>query len=188
MLQEKQRPCTKILILACSLMRKTDFLALAFGAAMLLVAVPVLMRGLQYFCDLEFLPSESISCLLATLCSSWGLILIMWSNYALLSRGHGGAAVIGKIKLMQETRALVTTGPYALCRNPMHLGLVFYYLGIACFLNSLLCLSIPVLTGVVAFLFAVYIDEPRLKRDFGDAYERWSAKVPRFLPSFPLQK
>ncbi len=169
-------------------MRKTDFLALLLGTVILLIAVPLLMLVLQYFCSIEFLPASSIAYLLATLCSAWGLTLIIWANYALLSKGHGGAAVIGKIKLMQETSALVTSGPYALCRNPMHLGLIFYYLGIACFLNSLLCLSIPLLTGVVAFLFAVYIDEPRLKRDFGDAYEKWSAKVPRFLPFFLLQK
>lgn len=169
-------------------MKKTDCLALSLGSLILLILVPVFMWGLKHFCSLEFLPSGNIAFLLAVLCSSWGLILIIWANYALLSRGHGGAAVIGRIKLMQETCALVTTGPYALCRNPMHLGVIFYYLGIACFLNSLLCLSIPVLTGVVAFLFAVYIDEPRLKRDFGDAYEEWSAKVPRFIPFFPLQK
>ncbi len=169
-------------------MKKADVLALFFGTVTLLMLVPMAMWGVQYYCSLEFLPSDKISWLLATLCSAWGLILIIWSNYVLFSKGHGGAAVIGKIKLMQETDALVTSGPYALCRNPMHLGLIFYYLGIACFLNSLLCLLIPLFTGVVAFLFAVYIDEPRLKRDFGDAYERWSAKVPRFLPSFLLQK
>lgn len=156
--------------------------ALVFGATMLLLIMPALMFFMSAFLSLEFLPSTKIGHMLGALISGAGLFFILWANIELHVKGHGGAAVVGKIKLMPETDALVTTGPYAMCRNPMHTGLVIYYTGIAFTLNNLVCMLFAVFFGVCALLFAVYIDEPRLMRDFGKEFERWREITPRFIP------
>lgn len=101
----------------------------------------------------------------------------------MIKKGHGGAVVLGNVKLTKQTDRLVTEGPYSLCRNPMHMGIVLFYLGLCCAINSLITLVIPCLFLIFAQIVAVYIDEPRLKRDFPEEYSQWVQKVPqRFWP------
>ena len=157
-------------------------LALTCGAGILLVLLPLVMFISSEYFTWTFLPSMHIGRILGALFSGCGLLFVIWANYELWHVGHGGAAVIGKLKLMRETEHLVSSGPYAMCRNPMHTGLVIYYMGVSFTLNSLVCLLFTCFVGVCAWLFAVYIDEPRLKRDFPCEYEKWSAQTPRFLP------
>lgn len=164
-------------------MKFKDVAALIFGSTILIILVPVLMYTAALLLPYgNILPSFRWSLSLGTLSCACGLFFMLWSNYELWVKGRGGAAVIGKLKLMRETSVLVTTGPYAICRNPMHLGLILYYLGCACTYNSLVCMAFPLLAGVCAWLLAVYIDEPRLRRDFADDYAVYCAAVPRFFP------
>ena len=65
----------------------------------------------------------------------------------------------------------------------MHLGIILYFLGFACYLNSLWALAVPLAMTVFAFSLAVFVDEPRLKRDFPEEYAAWASRVPRFLPN-----
>lgn len=159
-----------------------DIVVLSVGSLILLILIPLLMFIASDYVTWTFLPSDHVGRIIGALFSGCGLFFIIWANYELWHVGHGGAAVIGKIKLMSETKRLVCSGPYAMCRNPMHTGLVIYYMGVSFTLNSLVCLLFTCFVGVCAWLFAVYIDEPRLKRDFSYEYEKWSAHTPRFLP------
>lgn len=138
----------------------------------------------QYF---PYSISDSSACI--KLLSAFGLLLMILgaafcflSNLALIKVGKGGAGVIGRIKLMKETEHLVTTGVYAFCRNPMHLGLILFYCGMAFVLNSVSALLIAFLTFIFAYVTALYCDEPRLKRDFKDEYTAYARKVGRFWP------
>ena len=101
-----------------------------------------------------------------------GAAFCFLSNLALIKIG----------KLMKETEHLVTTGVYAFCRNPMHLGLILFYCGMAFVLNSVSAMLIAFLTFIFAYITALYCDEPRLKRDFKDEYTAYARKVGRFLP------
>lgn len=121
-------------------------------------------------------------CAAGIFCMIAGAVFCLFSNIALVKIGKGGAGVFGKIKLMKETEHLVTTGVYAFCRNPMHLGLILFYCGMAFVLNSLSALLIAFLTFIFAYITALWCDEPRLKRDFKDEYTAYARKVGRFLP------
>jgi protein-S-isoprenylcysteine O-methyltransferase Ste14 len=76
---------------------------------------------------------------------------------------------------------LVVTGPYRYTRNPIYIGLVLVYFGLAIALTSVwvLLLLIPVLLilqrGVVAR------EEAYLERKFGDSYRKYRSRVPRWL-------
>lgn len=81
----------------------------------------------------------------------------------------------------QPPERLVTTGPYTLTRNPMYLGHVIYMLGVVLALGSR--------AGAIAFLLRalwfhrrVLGDEQRLARLFGPDYERYRARVKRWVP------
>jgi protein-S-isoprenylcysteine O-methyltransferase Ste14 len=80
-------------------------------------------------------------------------------------------------------KELVVAGPYRWSRNPMMTGLFAALLGLAVLLRS------PALAGVYLPAFALlmaleirYVEEPELEQRFGEAYRRYKASTPRFLP------
>jgi protein-S-isoprenylcysteine O-methyltransferase Ste14 len=81
----------------------------------------------------------------------------------------------------EPSTALVVTGPYAFTRNPIYVGFVLAYFGLAIVLTSLwvLLLSIPELA--ILQRGVVEREELYLERQFGDAYRRYQARVPRWL-------
>lgn len=159
-----------------------DYAALAFGAAVFFIGLPAAMLILDRLAHISFLPDNALITALSLLCSAVGIFFCLWANLELIKRGRGGAAVIGPLKLCRETSRLVVSGPYALCRNPMHLGIILYQLGICCVIDSLLTLAVPLAMLVFALTLSCLVDEPRLRRDFRDEYEKWAEAVPRFLP------
>ena len=159
-----------------------DKLLTVMGLIIFLVVGPALMVYLSRLDPTTFLDQEDTTLYLAGLMSAVGLGLALWANYTLIVQGKGGAGNFGPIKLMTETRHLVRTGPYSICRNPMHLGVFFYYAGFACALNSLVALVVPLAFIVFAYFNAIVLDEPRLKRDFPEEWSIYEQEVPRFLP------
>ncbi len=167
---------------------RNEILALILGYGLFFIAGPAAMLLIACLFPGGFLPSDRLGLGIGAMSSGFGAFLVVWANHELIARGHGGAADMGPVKLSRRTDTLVTTGPYALCRNPMHLGLFLFYLGLACAINSLSSLAVPALTLAFAYLSAVHFDEPRLRRDFTESYAAWSAEVPRFLPSLRRKK
>ena len=82
----------------------------------------------------------------------------------------------------QERTALVTSGPFAVVRNPIFAGMLPASLGLA-----LLVPNIVALAGLAALLVALEIqvrlvEEPYLLRTHGDAYREYAGRVGRFVP------
>jgi protein-S-isoprenylcysteine O-methyltransferase Ste14 len=81
----------------------------------------------------------------------------------------------------EKASALVTTGPYAITRNPMYAGLTGLLLSNAVRKGSLASL-LPV-AAFVAVMDRVQIpsEEAALVQRFGRAYDEYRAAVPRWL-------
>jgi protein-S-isoprenylcysteine O-methyltransferase Ste14 len=81
----------------------------------------------------------------------------------------------------EPSTALVVTGPYQVTRNPIYIGLVLMYFGLAVILTSLwvLLLLVPVLA--ILQRGVVEREEAYLERQFGEAYRKYQARVPRWL-------
>jgi protein-S-isoprenylcysteine O-methyltransferase Ste14 len=75
----------------------------------------------------------------------------------------------------------VVAGPYQITRNPIYIGFVLAYFGLAVMLTSVwvLLLLIPVL--MILQRGVVEREEDYLERQFGEAYRRYKARVPRWL-------
>ncbi|MGN1280613.1 MAG: methyltransferase family protein [Succinivibrio sp.] len=160
-----------------------NFIAYLFGTAVLFVLIPSAMfyAGMKY--PYDFMPEGLVSGIFGGVTSAVGLFFVIWANYELITKGHGGAVVFGSVKLSSRTRELVVTGPYSMCQNPMHMGIVLFYLGLSCAINSFITILFPLLFLLFAYLMAVFVEEPRLKKDFPSEFEQWRAQVPqRFWP------
>ena len=105
-----------------------------------------------------------------------GLALVVWTIALFGTVGKGTLAP------WDPTSRLVVRGPYRHVRNPMISGVLGILLGEAVLLGS-----VPLLVwfGLVFAVNAVYmplVEEPGLRRRFGEDYEKYKANVPRWVP------
>ena len=112
----------------------------------------------------------------------WFLPLLAWGylQYRLVGKyrirlGGGGPG------MDTPPERLVTTGPFAYCRNPMYLGHIIFLLGLTLSLGSMLA-AIITAASVVWFQFRVRRDERRLTERFGQPYVDYAARVGRWIP------
>lgn len=83
----------------------------------------------------------------------------------------------------QRAGKLATTGVYARLRHPQYVAFVLIMFGFLLQWPTLVTLAMfPVLAGMYAAL--ARREEADLLRQFGDAYRRYAARTPRFLPKF----
>lgn len=82
---------------------------------------------------------------------------------------------------LERPDRLLSTGPYALSRNPMYIGWALLHLGIGVATGHTWILA--ALPGAIAWEHREILREERnLSESFGDDYERFRASVPRYLP------
>ena len=80
-------------------------------------------------------------------------------------------------------RELVVAGLYRYTRNPQYLGVLAVVLGEAALTGAAVLLAYAAVLAVGYHLFVTRHEEPALRRLFGDAYARYCAAVPRWLPN-----
>lgn len=90
---------------------------------------------------------------------------------------------------------LVTAGPYSRLRNPLYAGNAIIALGFwIAFTGRVSVLQAAVMLACVSVLVVgVYgviipLEEEFLEKQFGAAYKRYREKVPRIMPSKPLNR
>jgi len=110
-----------------------------------------------------------------------GVGLYFWCAGAFTFIGKGTPAPIDAPKF------LVREGPYQWVRNPMYLAVLSTILGEALLFHSLRLFGYALLVGVVVHLFVVFVEEPSLRRQFGESYETYLRTVPRWLPRSPVE-
>lgn len=93
----------------------------------------------------------------------------MGSNWALVARTRGDAE-------------LVTGGPFAYVRNPIYVALAMFMVAMALAYGhgAALLLAAPVYAA--ATWLRVASEERILRAEFGNAYDRYAARVARFVP------
>lgn len=80
---------------------------------------------------------------------------------------------------------LVVEGPYRFSRNPQYVGEVIWLVGYAVLANSALVL-ICAGVGSALFLIVPFTEEPWLREHYGDAFDQYAARVPRYVGRLTL--
>lgn len=116
-----------------------------------------------------------------------GLILIAFEVwlFARLSRDLGGARLIGRTEI-SGGGSLAEEGIYARMRHPRYVGSFLALVG-ACLLAGTRVLCLVSLVWAVLTWIAISLEERELRIRFGEAYERYCRRVPRFLPRLRVQ-
>ena len=79
-----------------------------------------------------------------------------------------------------KVKGLVQSGPYRVTRNPQLVGGSLLVIGVVVLWPSCCALGWVVLYGVVAHMM-VLTEEEHLRDVFGEEYERYCGRVPRYL-------
>ena len=81
----------------------------------------------------------------------------------------------------EKSAQLVTWGPYRFTRNPMYVGLTVAYLGEALILRQIWpLLFLPLVLAYVNWV-VIPLEETRLLEVFGADYDRYRARVRRWI-------
>lgn len=103
-----------------------------------------------------------------------GTVLSFWSAGALQRRGTSVIPV-------RPTTSLVRDGPYRFSRNPMYLGLVGIFVGVALVKQLLWGLLLVPLLLLVITVVVTRKEESYLEQKFGAEYRRYRGAVRRWL-------
>ena len=146
------------------------------GFALFVVLVPAIMWFASGTVELSA-PRLVLFAILAAI----GLGLSIWSIVYMRNVGKGNPMDAFNHEVAPRTSELMTEGPYAICRNPMLLGVLLYYLGVVIALWSVGA-GIVYVVYILIMSVQVRSEEKRLEEDFGEAYEDYKRKTKRIIP------
>jgi len=81
-------------------------------------------------------------------------------------------------------KTLATTGPYAYCRHPLYIGSILLILGLCFIAQNTLFDAITLLIWFPAYTYKIRFEERELYKKYGQAWQDYSNKTPRFIPRF----
>jgi protein-S-isoprenylcysteine O-methyltransferase Ste14 len=139
----------------------------------ILVLFPLLLKPLDDYMPLMlpgFLRYVGIPVFLV------GVALMYASFWILVTRG--GATTIPT----NPPKQLLIAGPYRYVRNPMYIGDFIVLLGAALYFSSPIILLYTAALCLVAHFYVTSFEEPELQRRYGEFYEEYKMKVPRWIP------
>ena len=113
---------------------------------------------------------------LGGLLTAAGFSLGFWSVYTQLDRGRGTPLPV------MPTQELITDGPFRYCRNPMTLGAILAYLGIAITARTPAGIALVLSFAASLLVYLKRLEEGELAERFGDAYLAYQRETPFIVP------
>jgi len=148
-----------------------------------IVFLGILPGSLVYFSpllDQQFgLPTlafGAVNIILGCILFSAGLLLGWWSNSVQFTIGRGTPVPI------MATQQLITQKPYSYCRNPMALGAILMYLGVAVLIGSISGAGLVLLFSILLLTYIKLLEEKEMELRFGDAYREYRKQTPFIIP------
>jgi protein-S-isoprenylcysteine O-methyltransferase Ste14 len=83
---------------------------------------------------------------------------------------------------MLPTKKLLIVGPFKYCRNPMTLGTIVAYTGIAILVGSYTALIAVAIFAAILISYLKIIEEKELQMRFGSEYIEYKKKTPFIIP------
>jgi len=106
---------------------------------------------------------------------AWGYLQYVWVGTYRTRLGGGGPG------LANPPDRIVEAGPYRWVRNPMYLGHLIFFAGLALVLHSWIAAAVFAF-HLVWFDRRVRSDERHLAERFGEAYRDYCRRVKRWIP------
>jgi len=154
--------------------------SIAVGSIVFLFVLPLILFAIVGLAleprTFAFVP-RAIEWIFAPVVIAVGLFFVAWSAWTQWTIGRGTPAPFA------PTQHLVVSGPYKLCRNPIELGAIVYYLGIGTIFGGttfgIVCMA---LGFVIGSTYHRFVEEKELRARFGEEYENYRKITPFLIP------
>lgn len=83
-----------------------------------------------------------------------------------------------------KTKDLITDGPYSLVRNPLYLFSLIGAVGVGLVTKNILVCALIILMFGIYYPFVIRAEEEHLKEVHGEAFQKYFARTPMFIPNF----
>jgi protein-S-isoprenylcysteine O-methyltransferase Ste14 len=113
-----------------------------------------------------------------TLLAFAGVFVSVWAIATTVRR----RVILDAGHFVKQEHPLVTDGAYAFVRNPMYLGIILLWFGIAAAFQSRLVLAVAAAYVVPVLWFYIRAEERMMLSEFGARFEEYARHVGRLLP------
>lgn len=159
---------------------KNRILALLVGALIFPITIPVVLVVVMPHVDVAFGISSffngAVNIVIGVLAILIGGIVAIWTIVIQITLASGTPFP------MLPTKKLLIVGPFKYCRNPMTLGTVLAYGGIAVLTGSFTALLAVVIFAALLIGYLKLIEEKELQMRFGNEYSEYKKKTPFIIP------
>jgi len=121
-------------------------------------------------------PVSGLNLLAAVVVLTTGATIYTWCVWDFATFGRATPVPI------DAPKKLVVRGLYHYTRNPMYVGVLTVITGFSILYDSVVLLAYGLCVATCFHLFITIYEEPHLKNEFGQEYERYCALVNRWLP------
>ena len=109
-----------------------------------------------------------------------GLFVSVWAIYTTVRVG----VILDAGHYVQRDHRLVTTGAYGFVRNPMYLGVLLIWFGIAAVMRNVFVLIAAAAYVLPAYWLYIRAEERMMLGEFGAEYANYMRSIGRLLPRF----
>jgi protein-S-isoprenylcysteine O-methyltransferase Ste14 len=149
------------------------------GGAVFFVVAPAGLFLAAYALETRLISGRFLQMAFAVMCLAAGIFLVVWTVLTQTTVGQGTPVPVA------PPRRLIVTGPYRLCRNPIQLGAIIYYLGVGTLFGSMeIGLAMFLLGLVIGGSYHKFVEEKELRLRFGEEYEEYRKKTPFLIPKW----
>jgi protein-S-isoprenylcysteine O-methyltransferase Ste14 len=107
-----------------------------------------------------------------------GISILLWCFWDFAHKGMGTPMPI------DPPKKLIVSGLYQYVRNPMYVGVFLVIIGHFLWFGYWGLLIYAFIFLIPVHLFVTLYEEPHLKKTFGESYEQYLQRVPRWIPRF----
>ena len=111
-----------------------------------------------------------------------GFSLGFWSIVVQMTRGRGTPLPV------MPTQELLTEGPFRYCRNPMTLGTILAYLGMAVAVGTIAGTVLVLSLAASLLVYLKRLEEGEFAERFGEAYLAYKRETPFIIPRLPRRR
>ncbi len=159
---------------------KNRIWALAIGALIFPITIPILLTVVLPRLD-EYFGIGPLTYGMGNIIIGIGMIVLggilaLWTIAIQITLASGTPFP------MLPTKKLLIVGPFKYCRNPMTLGTIVAYAGIAVLIGSFTALLTVVLLAAALIGYLKLIEEKELVLRFGSEYIEYKKRTPFIIP------
>lgn len=111
-----------------------------------------------------------------------GLLLGWWAVYVQFTVGRGTPVPV------MATQQLIIQKPYNYCRNPMALGAIVAYLGVAVLTGSISAIVLVLIGAILLLGYIKLLEEKEMELRFGEVYQKYRKETPFIIPRLRRRK